>query len=227
MKATAGRVDVWSVRSTESYLRSLDDSILSRAERVRADTFVRRHDQVRYMVAHVVLRTLLSRYTAVSPRDLSFWNEPCSACDELHGRPRVRASDGLQFSLSRSGDVVMIAVSGDRIGVDVERVPSLTEALDLGPVLHPDEWALVQAAPSTQAARVFARIWTRKEAYLKALGVGLNRDLALDYVGVDGVDEGPSGWALEVVPVPEGYAATVASATARAAVFFHGGQVGG
>jgi 4'-phosphopantetheinyl transferase len=57
---------------------------------------------------------------------------------------------------------------------------------------------------------VFARIWTRKEAYLKSIGTGVAGDLAAAYVGVDGRAAGPAGWAVIEVPVPDGFAAAAA-----------------
>ncbi len=91
-------------------------------------------------------------------------------------RPRVVAplGSGLVLSSASRGDVAVFGAASSPIGVDVEAVGEAAAIPWL--VLHPGERAALEAAPDPACA--FARLWSLKEAYLKAIGSGLNRDPA-------------------------------------------------
>jgi 4'-phosphopantetheinyl transferase len=117
----------------------------------------------------------------------------------------VRGGDA-HFSMSRSGDVVLTGIADVPVGVDIEQVPRPDVVAELSSSLHPKEAAELAAAPDHAKSAAFARAWARKEAYLKGIGTGLSRDLALDYVGAGArPGPGPRGWVLRDVAVPEGY----------------------
>jgi len=199
-----GVVHLW-LRETAAVPGEPD--VLDDEERERGARFVRDADRQRYVASHLLLRRVLAQYVAQPPESLRFTREPCPCCDEPHGRP---ALDGLpdapHFSLSHAGPLALIAVAADPVGADVEAPPSRESVLGLTDVLHPDEQAEVAAAQHSPEA--FARLWTRKEAYLKGLGSGLGRDPKLDYVGDR--KPGPFGWTLADAPAPPGFAAAVA-----------------
>ncbi|MFD9941927.1 4'-phosphopantetheinyl transferase family protein [Nonomuraea sp. NPDC059023] len=124
-------------------------------------------------------------------------------------------SQGLDFNLSHSGEWALIAVApeGRRVGVDVERISSDADILELAARMYqPEEVERVRAAGAPE----FFRLWTAKEAYIKATGVGLAglRDTRVTpahegsaaLVGSRSLDgEWPVRW-LDVAP---GYAAAV------------------
>lgn len=91
-----------------------------------------------------------------------------------HGKPYAVDSDKF-FSVSHSGDIAAIAVDDSEIGMDVEKLPDKDYMKIAGRFYHPNELEYVQNAEDQP--RAFARIWTRKEAYLKQLGVGIAADL--------------------------------------------------
>lgn len=93
-------------------------------------------------------------------------------CNE-HGKPY--AVGGRFFSVSHSGDHVAIAVDDQEIGVDVEKLPDKDYMKIAERFYHPNELEYVKTADDPK--RAFARIWTRKEAYLKQLGIGIATDL--------------------------------------------------
>ena len=184
-----------------------DVSVLDEQERQRAAKFVREADRHSYLTAHIGLRYVLSQQLDLDPAQVEFIREACPNCGASHGRPAV-AGHPLHFSLSHGGDLVLVAVAGVPVGVDVEAVPDEQVAADLSARLHPEEQREIAAAADLRTA--FARMWTRKEAYLKGIGTGLSRSLRADYLGGAGLASLPAGWSVLDVPVPAGHAGAVA-----------------
>lgn len=182
----------------------LDLAVLGAQERERMRAFLRPGDGALYGFAHAALRTVLSALTGEPPGVLRFRRAPCPCCGEPRGRP-VLTPASLEFSLSHSRDLVLIGVAPTPIGVDTEPVPKPGVAERLAPEMHPAERAEVEAAPAEERPAVFARLWVRKEAYLKGLGTGLGRDLA-----ADDIRRAIAGWRLTDLPVGPGQAAAVA-----------------
>jgi 4'-phosphopantetheinyl transferase len=118
-----------------------------------------------------------------------------------HGKPRL-AQGGLEFNLSHSGEVALIAVSQTRpVGVDVERLKPGRDFLALAErAFSPDDVMRVREAAPDERAAVFYKHWVRHEARLKCLGVGLSGSAQAAPVEVQDLDVGP------------GYAAAVAVA---------------
>jgi 4'-phosphopantetheinyl transferase len=104
----------------------------------------------------------------------------------------------------------MIGIGSARVGVDIEALPTRAAAAEVAERLHPEERLEVLSAAPARQAEIFARVWTRKEAYLKALGTGIGHGLESDYLGAEGRAPGPEGFAVASVPVAAGYAAAVA-----------------
>jgi 4'-phosphopantetheinyl transferase len=204
-------LDVWVLSVPDVRIDWLDLSVLDERERERAARFVHDRDRHSYLSAHLALRHLLGRHLGIEPRGLTFAREACPLCDEPHGRPAVAGAGGdpaVHFSLSHSGELVLLGIAGTPVGVDVEAVPDEQTAADLSSRLHPAEQSEIAAAEQPRLA--FARVWTRKEAYLKGIGTGLSRGLAADYLGGTGLAPLPPGWSVLDVSVPRGYAAAAA-----------------
>lgn len=214
-----GSADLWLLRVPEDVPpAALDLSVLDEHERRRASSFVRDLDRRRYTVAHLTLRRLLGAYLGVPAREVRFHSEPCPCCGAPHGRPAVAgARTSLHFSLSHGGDLVLVGVASVPIGVDVEVLPELEVVTELAATLHHAEAREVLAAAPGDSSSVFARLWVRKEAYLKGIGTGLGRDLDLDYLGEDpGTDGAPPGWRIVNIGGLPGHAAAAALHTGRA-----------
>ncbi|MFC9296029.1 4'-phosphopantetheinyl transferase family protein [Streptomyces sp. NPDC057011] len=185
------------------------DGLLSEVERGRAARLRRPGDRHRYRAAHLGLRLILGGYTGLDPRSVPVTREDCPCCGEPHGRPAV-AGGGPHFSLSHSDDLALIAVSGVPVGADVEGVPKPGIAEELLPSLHPEENTALRALPDAGRPAALARLWTRKEAYLKGTGVGLAYGFAEPYVGISDTPAAPAGWTVLDVPAPPAYAAAIA-----------------
>ncbi|MGP3982860.1 4'-phosphopantetheinyl transferase family protein [Streptomyces sp. KR80] len=187
--------------------------VLEPTEQQRAAAFGRLEDRRRYVVAHVAVRVLLGARLGVTAEAVQLVREPCPSCGAPHGKPAVHGGDA-HFSISRSGDVVLIGIADVPVGVDIEQVPRSDVVAELSSFLHRKEAAELAAEPDHTKAVAFARTWARKEAYLKGIGTGLSRDLARDYLGAGPrPGTGPQGWALGDVAVPEGHAGAFALRT--------------
>lgn len=213
-----GVPDVWEL-TVSGYYR--DDApgaaaarfVLDAAEHDRHATFRRQVDRERYAAAHIGLRRLLGAYLGQDPAAIVLGREPCPLCPEPHGRPCVPGS-GLHFSLSHSGDLVLLAFGPTPVGIDVELVPAVAQVDEIATTLHPRERAELAELRENDAARqaAFARCWCRKEAYLKGTGTGIAVPLDATYVGTGTVPGDIPGWHTEDLTVPEGYAAAMAYA---------------
>jgi 4'-phosphopantetheinyl transferase len=173
----SGEVHLWCTsleRLHDQALLTRYAALLSSDERARRDAF--RFDEHRheYLVTRALVRTVLSRYAATLPGDWRFrWNE--------YGRPDLDGGGpGLRFNLSNTaGLVVCLVAAGSEVGVDVERRDRAPAILELAPsVFSSCELAELRALRgAAQQDRALA-LWTLKEAYIKARGMGLAIDLA-------------------------------------------------
>jgi len=162
------QVDIWRLSlnlSTDSV--KLTESTLSAGERDRADRFRFEVDKNRFIVAHGVLRKILGRYLHRSPAELTF-------SVNQYGKPALVDST-FEFNLSHSGDFALIAVTqGRRIGVDVERIrQGISSHVIAQQYFSKSEVAELQSLSLEQRVNGFFTCWTRKEAYIKAQGLGL------------------------------------------------------
>ncbi|AZM58177.1 MULTISPECIES: 4'-phosphopantetheinyl transferase family protein [unclassified Streptomyces] len=181
-------------------------ALLDAQERAKATAFRSPLDRAHFMASHSALRRILGAHLGRAPEDVRLSQADCPVCDAGHGRPVVEGSS-LQFSLSRRAGYCLIALARTAVGVDLEVHPAVEVADELAGTLHPREQALLELAPPERRAAVFARVWARKEAYLKGLGTGLAMGAAHDYV--------PEGaqvpdWSLYDVAAPTGLAAALA-----------------
>ncbi|HET7417569.1 MAG TPA: 4'-phosphopantetheinyl transferase superfamily protein [Solirubrobacterales bacterium] len=115
-----------------------------------------------------VLRRALGHYLEAEPR------EDDIALGE-HGKPALRAASGLEFNLSHSRNLMLVAVAERPVGVDVEAIRPRGDLVALAErFLDAEAARAVHLAIGTERERVFYRAWTRHEARLKCLGVGLS-----------------------------------------------------
>lgn len=213
-------VAVWSLdlqlppSSIASFLQTMSTDELSWAERL-GDPW----NRSRYIIAHGALRMILSDYTRVDPRHLTF-------VTGRHGKPslaRTGNDPDVRYNLSHSGDMAAIAIAvGHDVGIDIERISSARADLsDAAQFLSRREIAALQNFPKAEQTRAFFSCWTRKEAYLKGRGDGLSHRLRCFDVSVmpgesaallgSRIDpEDVNRWRLFDVTVADGYVATAA-----------------
>lgn len=203
-------VHLWRTRQDiPAPLQEQLEATLSDDERVRAHRFLLPHLTVHYVAARGMLRDVLARYSRQPAADLRFtYGE--------HGKPSM---DGpLRFNLSHSHGLALLAVTrGHEVGVDLEAVRQDIMGERIAErFFSPREVQMLGALPADQQAVGFFNCWTRKEAYIKALGSGLF--LALDRFDVtlapgaearlleDRGDADLSRWELRVIEPGDGWA---------------------
>lgn len=158
--------------------------ILSADERKRMSGFRHERDRQRFAVAHGILRALLSAYVQIPPADLQLLSG-------AHGKPYLgdlHGGENARFSMAHSGDSALFAFARDReVGVDLEEIdgrsidPFLAERF----FAHGEQRSIL-ARPRIERPLAMVRLWTLKEAYLKAVGVGLSQPLDSFEVCLDG-----------------------------------------
>ena len=185
-------------------------SILSPNERKKADLFCFERDRRRSVIGRSCLRLLLGQILRLPAGLLQF------ECDKF-GKPSLSQEHrSLQFNLSHSGDLVLVAIARDRaVGIDVERIRTDMDVDDIAArFFSANERRIVASVDGLARYEAFFSCWTRKEAYLKAKGVGL---ATLDeeepelLANQTRLTEG-DWWKLRSLDVPHGYAAALVAA---------------
>lgn len=191
---------------------------LSADERIRADRFYFEQDQKRFTVGRGLLRTILSSYLGIEPSQLQF-------CYGRRGKPALAATAGgskLSFNLSHSQGLALYAVTRDReIGIDIEHVRPMAEAEQIAERFFcVQENAVFRALPPNQKQEAFFNCWTRKEAYLKAIGDGLARPLdqievtlapgeTVRLLSIEGDPQEASRWSIQQLIPASGYVGAI------------------
>jgi len=145
--------------------REVYRGILSPEELARAERFVFPHLAERFIVAHGRMRQILARALDTDPASLRLTTNP-------HGKPELTESD-LHFSLSHSGDLAALALAGFPLGVDIEVLRPVSRELPERFFSRPERDGL-RNLREPDWTPAFFRCWTRKEAVVKALGLGLS-----------------------------------------------------
>lgn len=155
------------------------ESLLDAVERERAGRFVFAHHRDRFVRAHGFLRLVLSAYAGQQPETLSFEAGP-------YGKPALADAGGLSFSLSHSGEAVALAVArGMPVGIDIETARPMQDRDGLvDRFFSTGEIAAYSSLAPDERDAAFFRLWTRKEAFVKGIGLGLSRPLDSFTVGI-------------------------------------------
>lgn len=162
----------WSLDQPDTTLQRFRD-LLSENELQRADNFVKPESAKRFVAARAGLRLLLSQETATSARDIRF-------AYGSSGKPRLVApsESPIEFNLSHSAGTALCAIGKQPVGVDLEQMRGLS---DLGGLARrwftEAEQQRINSTPSEHQLTEFFGIWTKKEAVLKLVGVGVGESL--------------------------------------------------
>jgi 4'-phosphopantetheinyl transferase len=230
---TAGVVHVWQFALDDPDGAREMRPLLSEAERGRADRFYTEDLRVRYTAAHGWKRRILAHYLGGAASALQF-------VEGEFGKPSLGgplAARGVEFNLSHSGDIGLVAVStSGPVGVDVERWDAETDHLRLAEnFFSPAERDALRRLAGDASAVVagFFTAWARKEAYIKATGQGITKGLHHFDVTLapgeparlldDRLDRSaPREWNMQAILVGSGYsAAVVGRAPLRRATLLH------
>ena len=163
----SSEVSVYVIDLRVSTWRALDH-LLTAAERAHRDRFVFECDRQAFTVCRARLRHILGDRLGVAPREISFKLGP-------YGKPHVH-DDAVAFNVSHSGDLGLIAISDQEVvGVDIERERSLPDFMSISRrYFSEEERAQLAKLPHELRQRAFFLCWSRKEALIKAIGMGLS-----------------------------------------------------
>ncbi len=202
--------DVWIAESpSEGPIHAPPPGSISRDEEDTASRFYFERHRHAYRFAHTMLRDVLSRYVGRHPSEIEFRRN-------RYGKPYLATCDNedVRFNMSHSGGVVVIGLAlRRRIGIDVELIRPVRD-LDAVTDDHftAAERALMEGRSQPDQLRAFFTCWTRKEAYIKAIGTGLSMPLNTFDTSIPGDAPGRGVGAcwLSDLTVPDGYAGAVA-----------------
>lgn len=213
-------VDIWlaSTELEQEQVQAHGDT-LTLAERARAQEFRSKTARREYIVTRGLLRRVLSETVGPDLAGADFRTGE-------HGKPCLDArisGETVAFNVSHSRGLALVALTlGGRLGVDLEKIRPEVAWRDLaGRYFSKAECQTLGRHPEGDGRRAFFACWTRKEAFVKALGAGVSYGLGEFDVSVDpeedhvaltlrSRDEDACGWLVRDLPVPAGYAAAVA-----------------
>jgi 4'-phosphopantetheinyl transferase len=180
--------------------------LLDEDERERASRLWLDFDRREFVAAHALLRSMLTYY---SDQPATAWR---FVTDE-YGKPKVVAGAGhpeLQFNLAHTRGLVAAAVTAhDRVGIDVEKIDEAkSDSAVARAFFAPAELELLRRVPEAEWPVWFFRVWTLKEAYIKAIGTGLNTPLQSFSFTFDPIritfaaaaDDHPQDWHFTMLP---------------------------
>jgi 4'-phosphopantetheinyl transferase len=212
--------DEWAAPSQIASARDILDS----AEIARMERFHFPEHRHLFLVSHLLVRKALSHYSDLPPGAWRFTNDE-------HGKPLIdRAAQpvSLSFSLAHTAGLAVVGVArGIAIGVDVERAGRRVDAAGLSRrFFSPEEAAALASRPPGRLEEQFPLYWTLKEAYIKALGLGLSHPLdsfafhltgenpyRIAFSAVDPQD--PEKWRFALIEPRRPYIAAVCAASIR------------
>jgi 4'-phosphopantetheinyl transferase len=208
-------IHVWAFPTRTAETAGLE-RVLADDERMRADRFRFGHLRESFVIAHGVLRHLLGRYLGVRPSELRFTYGS-------KGKPAVISESGLEFNMSHSGRMALVAMTRRRpIGVDIEEIRPLSGMSKIAESFFgPEEASEIFSLPEAERELAFFSCWTRKEAYIKAIGEGLSAPLDRFRVSITAntparmihiEDDAAAAemWCLEDLQVADNYSAALA-----------------
>lgn len=200
-------LDINDSDQIEAFLDTLNDDEVRRAER-----FCFADDRLKFIISRGTLRFLLGRYLNESPKNFVFqYNK--------YGKPYLNNLP-LHFNVSHSKSVALYAFSlNEEIGIDVEYCKSTRNINLVSRSFSELEQKAYNELPDSLKMEAFYKCWTRKEAFMKAVGDGFSIplksfDVSLDHnprlIEIRDLDHKVHEWTLHDIPVPDNYKATLA-----------------
>ena len=209
------QIQIWRAElNWPSELLQQFEHILSPDELARVQRYRRECDRIHFTAARGILRTILSRYLDQNPEKLQFNYTQ-------RGKPfleSANSSPNLQFNLSHSEGKALYVIALDRqVGIDLEYIRPIAVQELAKRFFSPKEYEILSVLPPQQQPLGFFKLWTCKEAYLKATGEGLaglqQAEIAIELselLQITVASQLISGWSLQPLDLGSDYAAAVA-----------------
>ena len=206
LKLYTGEAHIWKLRWRElDTFWEQNKSLLEKEEYQKAEHYHFYEDQMRYLTGKIAVRMLLKKYSGVDKIVLKkgkygklYWKAPLGQRE-------------ITFNLSHSGEwVLAIFACQQAVGIDVQKMEGIPEYMEIAEKFFAtEEVAEIRKAGNSER---FYQYWAAKEAYLKALGIGLNRGMCFFSIRGNGIIENgkvKSGWKLYPILIKD-YAAYAA-----------------
>lgn len=180
-----------------SYFEHFHQS-LSKQNKTRASSFSREKDRNLFVTAHYALDRILQDIFDINPHILI----------DMNGKPYIQ-DHPIQFNISHTENRVLLGFSHQAIGIDIEKKIELND-LDLliEHSMHPDEISILNTYDPSQKMQLFYGLWTKKEAIVKAMGIGLGKEL--NSFSLKSIHEDRS-WSAYELTIDGRYSAAVAT----------------
>lgn len=190
-------------------------SYINQDEEARASRFINPQHGRQYRCIRGMLRKLLAHYLSSTPGEIQFEYAE-------HGKPLLKGNANLHFNLSHSRDMAAFAFKLEHeVGVDIEYMRPQKDLLGMMRHIGSEkEQAELKNMHEADADQAFYRLWTRKEAFIKAVGRGLGMGLRSIHIGtkpsvialpVKFKDEFLPEWFIQDLNAPQGYTLAVCS----------------
>lgn len=211
-------IDIWQVKigAVTRLPAHIRDS-LTPGEREKASRFRFDRDRHRYACSHIALRMILAQRVGVDPGAIRFQTG-------LAGKPYLVNQPDIHFNMSQSGDCAMIAIARNReVGIDIQQLNELPSSMDIARNFYtPNEIVELEESAENQRLELFYRLWTRKEAFVKAIGEGLRFPLVhCEVLDKKDSDSSPvmvtdrfqhfAGYYFQDVAAPIGYSVSIST----------------
>lgn len=214
----AGHIHVWrAIVDIPSDRLQVYQETLSPDELERAQRFKGSQLRQRFTAARGILRQILARYLRIPPGDIRLLSGP-------FGKPLLQdpAGSTLHFNVSHSQQLAVYAVSHDlEVGIDLEEDRDSLDYAGLAErICSPEEFMVFQNLPQAEQRAAFFRCWTRKEAFVKALGKGFSfplKDVTVSFtpgepprilqprLTLSEAGSSPENWSLFHLPLGQGF----------------------
>lgn len=213
----ADMIHIWLIRlSHMDNPSTLDKNMLSDKELESYRKLHFERDRRRYLISHCTLRIILAQYLGIAPSQVQYQYT-------AKGKLSLIEPSRVYFNLAHSHDIALVAVAAhEEIGVDVEFIRPIEDIDQLARTcFSPREYMDFSQTSPSASQRAFFNGWTRKEAYIKAVGEGLSYPLDQFDVSIlpwespmltsiAGHPDDVNQWTLQDIPLGEDYAASVA-----------------
>ncbi|WP_133139184.1 4'-phosphopantetheinyl transferase family protein [Legionella genomosp. 1] len=160
------RIDIWEFPLSsypENSLQLLDDTELERARR-----FLFEKHRRRFIASHAALRLILARYLQIPAGQIEF-------IKGTHGKPAVKHFTEIEFNLSHSGEIGLLGIGSKHpLGIDIEQFSARSLKGLANYAFSPEEVQELNRVPKLLQVLTFFKIWAKKEAFIKASGLGLH-----------------------------------------------------
>ncbi len=152
-----------------------------------------RKDREIILLAHSLLRKVLFEEYNLKESEYRFDTGK-------YGKPYLTKRPDIHFNISHTHKWAAVALSDHEIGVDIENHREI-DPESLSSYFHPDENAYIRSFSKDMRIDAFFRIWTMKESYIKAIGLGLQQPLAeFSTIPIDSIN----GWKFSLYSVNGG-----------------------